>query len=138
MKLHWAILCQRVLTDRDSNTVSYIEAVEQLTLPALPIRFPAFFVGTLWEREESTETLVARVRILDPDGKTILKVESKEHHFGEAARHRLNFLVGGGTIAEEGTYTVRVDQRSGDRWRRVKDLEVIVRAAETGVPGPGG
>ena len=36
MKVLWALLCKNVITDQDTNNISLIEVVDELTIPAPP------------------------------------------------------------------------------------------------------
>lgn len=124
-RLRWALTCQRVLIDKETNTVSYIEAVEGMTVPELPISVPPFSVATLWEKEGDKDRLLVRFRILKPDKKKLLEFKSKNLAM-KSKRHRFNLRLQDLVIEQVGTYTILVDQRRGNRWRKVATMYIDV------------
>jgi hypothetical protein len=117
-QLMWALACARVLTDRESNTVTYIEAIEGISVPAPGFPCPLFFVGTDWKRTADTVAPVrVRVRILSPGGSEILGAQIPDFYFAEGARHhRINLQVGGFPLTESGEYYITGELFSGDTW----------------------
>ncbi len=119
------IVCQRVITDQATNSVSYIDAIEELQFSSLPAVLPPFIVGTLWERGEEEEELEIRLRFVRPDGK-----HSHEFTPPKTAlirqRHRVNLTVGGLPVAVEGRHTIVIHQRVGGRWRKVASYPLYV------------
>ncbi len=73
--LQWALTCQRVITDSETNSVSYIDALEAFAVSRFPIPFPPVCVSTLWRREGARDRLHVRLRIQDPAGKIISSFE---------------------------------------------------------------
>jgi len=134
-KLLWAITCQKVLTDSETNSVSYIEAVEQLAVPKLPFQFPAFTVGTLWKRTKQGEPIHIRVEIVNPEGRTVAEVEPPPGASDGAVRHRINLVLAGVPIDAFGEYRIKVLQKSDGAWRQeaelVLDVGRISRVAES-------
>jgi len=134
-KLLWAITCQRVLTDAETNSVSYIEAVEQLSVPALPFQFPPFTLGTLWKRTRLGEALAMRVEIINPDGREIAGLEPPTGAADGAVRHRINLVLAGVPIDAYGEYVIRVLQKEGGGWHPeaelVLDVGRVSRPAES-------
>lgn len=127
--LQWALICQRVITDRDSNSVSYIEAVEELTLPALPFPFPPVYVCTLWRRTAPAEPIRFRILVVAPSGAELTQFSSDVQEERQALRHRVNVLFGGFTVADVGPHTISVEEyRDGD-WRLAAQFFVDVQLA---------
>jgi hypothetical protein len=124
--LQWALTCQRAITDRDTNSMSYIDVVEAFGVPSFPFFFPPICVSTLWRRENREDTLHPRIRVQDPTGKTILKFESDKSLELTKKRHRLNVILGGGEITQAGEYRILVEQLKGDRWKRESVLPMDV------------
>lgn len=128
-RLVWAILCQRVITDRETNTVSYIDATEEFHLPDFPGETGPFMVGTLWEREEPEEELDIRFRFLAPG-------KRKGGEFVPPAttlnrpRHRINVMVAGLRAKEPGRYTVLVEQKAGSRWKKAAMIPLLIKGLE--------
>lgn len=128
-KLRWAITCARVITDQSTNLVSYIDAVEELQMPALPAGAPPFTVGTTWERETNDVTIHVRVRILAPDGSSLGEIRADLEPQDGIRRHRANFtfmLV----LRAVGVHRVVVEQLSHEEWREEWSIPLEARVIE--------
>ncbi|MBM4027693.1 MAG: hypothetical protein FJ280_20170 [Planctomycetes bacterium] len=123
--LQWALTCNRVVTDTETNSVSYIDALEAFAVSSFPIPFPPICVSTLWRREREEDTLHARVRIQDPAGQTILSVEPDSPIPLTKKRHRLNVILGGPEIHGPGEYLIIVEQRAGKTAKVWKQEHVL-------------
>ncbi len=135
-KLQWALTCQRVITDRETNTVSYIDAIEELSFTQLPFPFPPIYVATLWKRDVVGEAIDVRLSFRDTEGN---EINQFTQHLSDstAIRHRLNVVIGGFTINKPGEYHVLVEQRVKRSWRLEADLGVNVSQAATEQPRKG-
>jgi len=134
-KLLWALACQRVITDQESNSVSYIDAVEQLSVPKLPFQFPPFTVATLWKREKRGEKINMRLGVFGPDDKTIVDFEPEPGESETALRHRMNLTLGGLPITAAGQHRIEVQQKVKGKWRTEGELQIdvtqVTRPAES-------
>ncbi len=128
-KIVWAIVCRRVITDQQSNTVTYVDAVEQINFSTLPSASPPVTVGTLWQRQEGDETLELRLRLLGPDKKLIASDQLQVITL-EKPRHRVNVVVDGFEFREEGEHTIVIDQKLKGKWKRVALLPLAIELAE--------
>jgi len=127
-RLLWALTCQRVITDRDTNLVSYIDGFEQFGVPKLPFPFPPFYVATLWERESPHDTLSMRIRVLAPNNKAFQTFEPKGALKFPFPRHRVNVLLGGRVaVQQEGRFRIILEQKKGNQWRKEKSLQIDVK-----------
>ncbi len=121
VRLLWALLCQRVLTDQNTNSVSYIEAVEAFGLPKFPAQFPPLVLGTVWQTASSVEASTPErleVVLRSPSKKSTVLFDVPQGDFGDEAFHRLNFNLGGAPLLEPGEYEILLRQFDGKRWRR--------------------
>jgi len=123
--LVWAIVCQRIITDQQTNTVSYIDAIEGLQLRKLPGTSPPFSLGTLWERGDDDEELQIRFRVVRPGGEKGGEFVSNPTRLTRP-HHRMNAVIGGLKADKPGRYEIRIDQRRGERWRKVASLPIDV------------
>ena len=123
--LIWAISCQRAIIDRESNSATYVDSVEQLTVRSLPVSLPPLTIGMLWRRGIDEKHLLARIRFLGPDSKQIASHELPKYDLPKH-RHRLNVVVGGYPVDKAGEYWFVIDQKAGDRWKRMTKLPVMV------------
>src|SRR4051794_7626248 len=113
----WSILCRRVITDRESNTSSYIDALEEFVTSGVPVRVNMIMIGTLWAKANEEEDLLeVRVRVLSPAGHEIHVENGPEVRFGNFRRFRLNLGVLGLPIDLPGVYEFCIEHRQAARW----------------------
>jgi hypothetical protein len=129
-KIVWALLCDRVIIDRDTNSVSYIDAIERLQARELPSGLPRVNVATLWARESDDDTLQVRFKLFSPStAKSEVLFTTDELKLNWRQRVHLNLQ--GATVKEEGEYRIVVDQRSGNRWRKAAELPLMIELEKT-------
>ena len=124
-KFVWALTCRRVIFDKATNSVSYIDALEALTATEFPVEGLPIIVTGLWRREgESESALEVRAYLQAPNGDelvrqgTVLKYEPG-HRRGRVALGLTEYQV-----AAPGVYTVVVEHREGGRW--VEDSRIPI------------
>jgi hypothetical protein len=116
-KLLWALPCFQVLTDRETNTVSYITCVEEMGVGEIPGKFPGLFVGTHWTRtSEEDDYIRSRIRVFNPSGGEVYTKELEERAFEDFQRYRINVQVSGFDITETGKYNIAVEQKENGDW----------------------
>jgi len=116
-KLLWALPCSQVLTDRETNTVSYITCVEEMGVRELPGKFSGLFVGTHWTRtSEEDDYIRSRIRVFNPSGEEVYTRELEEKAFEDFQRYRINVQVSGFDITETGKYDIAVEQEENGDW----------------------
>ena len=123
--LQWAILCSRAITDQETNTISYIDAIEGISVSGFPFPFPPVCVSTLWRRQSERDTLSVRIRIQDPSGQTIQSFEPDSPISMDKKRHRLNVILGGAQIKGPGEYLIVIEQRAGESAETWKQEQVL-------------
>lgn len=128
-KLWRSILARRVITDRESNTASYIDSVEVFAVPSVPYKFPPVFLSTVWRRLEDDDKLIARVRIKGPGGAVLFAFEFPELAMATDL-HRYNLQLGGFKIESAGPHSAVVEQRASDRWKAVASLPFEIELLE--------
>src|SRR5437870_7877746 len=89
-----AILCQRVIVDSQTNSPSYIDAVEGFGVAVLPHPFLPIVVATVWRREQENETLLMRLRVRGPAGEDVFVYNLQGYPIA-ATVHRFNIQIGG-------------------------------------------
>jgi hypothetical protein len=124
-KLIWAVICRRVLTDKETNTVSYIDGIEELKAAKLPSPCPPVVIGTLWRRNATQNSLSIRVRVIAGDSE-VLVFEAPEIAMS-ATRHRVNIQLGGFPIDREGELSFVLEQRVEKAWLEVGRVPVDVQ-----------
>jgi hypothetical protein len=123
----WAINCQRVLTDRETNSVTYVQTVEQLALPRLPYSIPPIVNGSLWRADAPEESLTVRVRLVSPSGVVVGERATGELRFSAATqRFRVNLGLAGVELTEFGIHHIVVEQLRGSDWKEEVRLPLEV------------
>lgn len=123
----WSVLCKDILTDQETNAVTYIQSIEEGAAVALPILISPVSIGTLWEKDSDQEEMfVARVVLVYPSG-----VEKQLLQTGELTlsrqRQRLHFKINGLPATEYGRYEVRVEIQQTGHWQTAGRLPFVVR-----------
>lgn len=111
----WSVLCQSVLLDQFSNSMSLIQAIEGFSVPALPSSAPQMMVGSLWLRTGKESQLISRIRILDPAGKVVNVIENKPASLS-LPRSRTITILGGFPLVSAGVYSMVVESKKEGGW----------------------
>lgn len=131
LKLRSALLCARVLTDVQTNLVSYIDVVEQLNLVELPMEFPQLFLAvTLHRGDDDPDEFPCLLRILSPDGRVQRRSGKMVGNFEGGRDLRLNIQLVEFPITSAGTYTFILDAGGIEEFARV-ECEVTLQEPVT-------
>lgn len=118
-KLVWALLCRRIIIDHQTNLVSYVDALDAVTVKEFPFKAPPVLVGTVWQRE-GEKKLEMRVQVYTPSEENLLSFEASPLEFGpEHTRARMNAGVAGFEIAGPGRYQFGIETREKGKWVEV-------------------
>ena len=136
-KLVWALLCQRVIIDQQTNFVSYVDALDSVAIPKFPIKAPPLFVSTIWQRDKEAR-LEMRVRAFAPGGEKLTEVEANPLEFAPHHRRaRMTVGLAGFDLTGPGRYEFAVDTRDGGKWVEVQrvpfDVDLSVAAKPSSV-----
>jgi len=74
----WNVICKDVITDQQTNSVSYLNCLEEVILPKIPLALPSFNIGTLWQnKSDAPEIIKVKIDIKTPSGnrKTLLETD---------------------------------------------------------------
>ena len=127
----WGVVCQQAITDKETNLVSYVNVVEQLTPPNYPAETPRFTVATLWDRDDEGEIFTVKVRAVDEHGSTLQEEKGEEIEFGDFERFRINRVMGGFEVVEPGRVRFQIDLlQEGETWETVGSLPVMFMPPE--------
>ena len=142
MKVIWAILCQNAIVAQESNNVSLIEVIDELTVPAPPPRrsqesteeigllFDARLV-ILWSRDDlgTPESGTSRTRLVDPDGRESLSPEI-EIDLTNFLRSRSIGRFGAFPFSptREGEHLFKIEVRTpASEWVQVAELPLLIQ-----------
>ena len=126
----WSVLCRDIITDQESNTVSYIRCIEEGAAPSLPTQIGPVFLGTLWEKTgKEQETVAFRVVMVSPTQKRQAVLQSRPVVV-DRPRQRLQFRLNALQLAEFGIYNLLVEFNQSGKWETAARLPVLIRQAE--------
>ena len=121
MKLLWGVLCSRIITDSETNTVSYIDCIEEIQVPSLPFNIPVCSIGSLWEKTANNGHLKVRIIAEEPSGQSKQIFETDDLEVTKD-RHRLNFLLNGFPLKNVGKYNFKIEMLEGRQWKLIFEV----------------
>jgi len=134
MKHNWSTICQRSLTDQDTNQISLVDCLEQLNLPSdafgknlnLRLEIISYFTGF----DASKDRKVKRtIKLFDPQDNELndFKVEELLDIPKNFSRFRLRSISSSFPITTPGTYKFKIFASEGkDDLTEVAELEIDV------------
>lgn len=126
----WAVLCRDIITDQETNSVTYVRCIEEGTAASLPVRIGPVYLGTLWEKAGQKPVNVQfRVSLVTPDNTRQTLVQTKTLVM-DRARHRLHFRLKAISIEDFGTYLVLLEGRQDQKWIQAARLPVLIRQVD--------
>jgi hypothetical protein len=129
----WSVLCQNSIIDQDSNLVSLINSIEELTLPDEPAPNKVYPITvslvTLWIRSDINIPIsgFGRSVFTSPNGEELQSLE-QELDLKNYERLRTRSYFSGLKLSEAGQYYFNVEYRDNvkQEWRKVAALPVKV------------
>ncbi len=137
----WTVLCSRSLVDVESQNISLLEVIDEITLPAdtfveksnVPVNLQIELV-TCWRRSNLTQPGKSRARMVlsGPNGKT-LEEQAYSVDLTEGPRRRTRIRIPGLNLTGPGTYTFQVELQSigNGPWMKVAKLPLDVMLNES-------
>ena len=126
----WSVLCRDIITDQESNAVTYIRCIEEGAAAKLPVHIGPVFLGTLWEKTDpDPETVTFRVVLVSPDQKR-QAILPRRPVILDRPRHRLQFRLSALTLVEFGHYALLVEFKQNARWETAARLPILIRPTE--------
>jgi hypothetical protein len=130
----WTVLCSRVITDQQSNNVSLIDVIEQITVAfpeeqnapgSIPVNLSLI---TLWERTDQPVRKMGRIRVQFPSGDFVDQEITYEVDLTTFQRTRTIIGMNGFPVRGAGRHTIHVDLRSDDGtgWDEVACIPLII------------
>lgn len=127
MKCMWAILCERISIDQETNLVSYLTCVEGVVTIGLPLNIRNLSFGSTWLKEKlGTEIFAVRFSIVKPNGsRQVIKVTDPIETNKD--NYRLNIFLDGMKLNEAGVFFFKLDMQDGDNWIEVASVPLNVK-----------
>lgn len=127
MRNVWSILCREVLTDQETNSVSYFHCIEEGIATILPTMIHPVTIGTLWEKTADVEEIfAARVVFKTPSGGEKRLIETKPFAITNL-RQRLHFKIDALSIVEYGRHEFLVEFLANGEWRMASCLPFLIK-----------
>lgn len=126
----WTVLCRDIITDQESNSVTYLRCIEEGAAARLPIQIGPVFLGTLWEKTGSdAESVSFRMALVSPTRKSRAVLQTRPITL-DRARHRLHFRLNALHLDEYGNHTLVLEYRQKDKWETAARLPLLIRKIE--------
>lgn len=127
---NWTVICSKSSIDSETNNISIFEVIEQITFhgdqddsetTGIPISLQ---VLTLWSRGEdgAADSNQSRLRLLAPDGSTILTTDPVRIDLTSYQRYRMRNNLHGLPFSGLGIYKFVIEllNESNQEWEKVK------------------
>lgn len=149
MKVIWALLCETAIVDRDTNNISLVNIVDEMTVPAPP---PQGLLGPVIERIEVLDLRLAilwarsisdvpesgegRITVVAPDDSISVSPEV-EVDLSQSQRMRAvgHLLESPFPSWQEGQYLFKIESRTEDLdWQEMFELPLWVKVQTDDFP----
>ena len=123
----WSVLCRDIITDQETNSVTYVRCIEEGAAAEVPIKIGPIFLGTLWEKDsQEQESIRFRVALELPD-KSLKPVLQTRFMTLERPRHRLHFRINSLDITSFGMHYIVAEYNQDEKWHRTVRIPVLIR-----------
>lgn len=132
-RLVFSVLCNDVIIDRETNSTSYIRALESGFAASLPTTFPSMYLGTVWEIDPEIDgDFDILLQLESPGGEKADIGGQKIQPGAGAGMHKVNFRLPGLQIKEQGRHAVRLLLGDGKNFEPVSELPLFVFLRQSG------
>lgn len=130
----WTIACRLSITDKETNNVSLLQVLEEITIPQDQSRdkklVPAIFeLVTLWARADENQPTAGfgRLALLGPTGDVLLE-HNYEIDLQQDNRIRSVGKIFGFPVQRSGRYHFRIERKlnEADPWQEVARIPIWV------------
>lgn len=128
--LQWSLTCRDIVVDKNSNNISYRDAIEELTAQDLPTALPPLLiVAMLWRRDDldTPERFETRIVIRDDEGNQIGLSDPTPVDLSNHARFRAHIQNPLINIQEPGTLWFVIEKRDNSDWEEVTQLPIEIK-----------
>lgn len=143
----WSVLCQKSLIDSETNNLTLVDVLEELSINvSLPpvnlsgsgtptmgrIDVPiGYEIVSLWVRDsaKTKETVNLRIELIDPNGKEVSKQDHSVVMNENLLRYRTRLKIVGLGITTPGNYTflVKIKEEDKENYRTVAELPLDIK-----------
>lgn len=141
MRLIWAVLCRHAIVEQDTNTLSLMDVIEQITIefnddfvpaPIEPNALPiALELITLWQRGPDRSGGTFKIALRTPHGTTAPGHATGTIEQSPARRARITTRVPNLPWRGEGEYAFVVQFSSNGKWKTVADVPFLLKMKGT-------
>ncbi len=140
MNVLWALLCETVIIDQQTNRASIIGVIDEINVPAPPPEEPSetgespitaanMRLIALWSRSNHAvpESSQARVRIVAPNGDEWRSEEHRVDLTDAPLARAIGHITGLPPLARDGMHLLRLESQMSDAtWREEFELPMRV------------
>ncbi|WP_291322636.1 hypothetical protein [Desulfonatronospira sp.] len=123
----WSVLCRDIITDQETNSVTYVRCIEEGSALEVPVRIGPIFLGTLWEKNSDEKESVQFRVILEMPDQSLRPILQTKPMVLERPRHRLHFRINSLDITSFGLHYVLVEFNQEQNWRHAVRIPVFIR-----------
>jgi len=126
----WSVLCRDIITDQETNSVTYVRCIEEGAAAEVPIKIGPIFLGTLWEKDSHEQESIRFRVVLEMPDKSLRPVLQTKSMVLERPRHRLHFRINSLEITSFGLHYVLVEHHQEQKWHHAARIPVFIRQAQ--------
>jgi len=122
IKLVWAVLCEKVITDQQTGQTSFVNCIETIGATKFPVVLQAFSLGTRWHFDTESEFIGKLRLILFCPDKSERLIMTSDVHTGRANNHRILFALNGIRLDKPGHYVLGLQRKSDHGWTSAQEI----------------
>ncbi|MFH1601393.1 MAG: hypothetical protein ABIB61_00355 [Candidatus Shapirobacteria bacterium] len=140
----WSVICQKSLIDKETNNISLIEVLEEvsvnITSPGeinkkinIPFKYE---VVNYWMKKGRVKDVDIRIRLVDPDQKVIKSFINRLSIPPDKDRMRSRLRILGLELTRSGSYTfwIEIKEEGKKTFKRVAELPLEVKLTKKALP----
>ncbi len=128
----WTILCERVSIDRETNLLSYLTCIEEISAKQFPATHQILSIGSIWHTDNpGNEVLKLKVTLTAPDSSEIDLIEPKDI-IVEKERHRTNIVLQNLRFEKAGVYIFKIKFKQNNAWITASEIPLKAAKLENG------
>lgn len=124
----WSLICQNIIVDRNTNLISYINCLEELTVPTFP--FSAQVNLGIFVHIDPIEVFRLRIQLKKPDS-SVKELVVTEDYKMKVKKNRINFILGI-SFESVGMYSFLVELKTDNTWELLNEIPLELKQRAQG------
>ena len=141
MKHIWSVLCKKSVIDADTNNIN-LEVLEEVTFN-IPLekdfKLPAslsfdYEIVSFWSSSKKTgEKFYIEIEFIDPDNKTLNKLEQEITFPENKSRLRTRVKANGLAVTKEGDYALKIKakEKKSANFKTLTEIPLVIHTKRT-------